>query len=168
MRALTVSLFIVLVCACRPPAVDGSTSASGGASTSDASSSSSGTTDACNGSSECDSDGLCVAEYIPADTLGGERGPAHCVDPNQCIGELDLGRWCFDHPSCCEGLRCRKIDGICETPDLGGSTGESGDTGDTSSTSSSGTDTDTDTSTGTDGTTGDTDTDTGTDTGTTG
>jgi hypothetical protein len=154
-RALLASL--LLLCGACPPASGTSATASststdgtttGGDSTS--------TTDACDGAGDCDTDGICVADYV-ADTLGGERGPARCVPTSECIGPLDLQRWCFGHPSCCEGLRCRDVDGICEEPDFGEGT-------ETAGTSTSTTTADTDTT----GDTGDTDTASTGDTGTTG
>ena len=128
-----------------------------------------GTTDACMGSSECDSEGICVADYEAADPPpGGERGAASCVANTACIGPLDLERWCFDHRGCCDDLRCRPTDGICEPATLGQTTGGPDTTGETGTTGT-GT-TGTTGTTGPDGTTGDTtgDTDTtgGTSTGT--
>ncbi len=162
MRALLVPL-LLLCGACPPPTSSTATTAA----TSGGSGSSTSTTgDACAGASDCESEGICVAEYS-AESLGGERGPARCEDPSLCIQALDLGRWCFEHPSCCEGLRCRKVDGICEVPDFGESTTGTGtSTGTSTSTSTTGDDTgstsqDSDTDTGGTGT----DTDTGTSTG---
>jgi hypothetical protein len=108
-----------------------------------------GTTDACDRSSDCDTDGLCVADFVPAATggLGGERGPAACVPADGCITALDLSRWCFDHQGCCDDLRCRTADGVCEPAGLGVTEGSSsGDIGSTGATDT--------TSTGTDGSTG--------------
>lgn len=124
------------------------------------------TGDACVGSGDCDTEAICVAAYTAADTMppGGERGPASCVAPVDCIGATDLGRWCFDHQGCCDDLRCRPADGICEPPLLGqttgdttsSSTGEPGTTGDTGASSTGGTGSTTTTTgtTGTDSTTG--------------
>jgi len=127
----------------------------------------SSTGDACVGSGDCDTETICVAGYVAADTMppGGERGPASCVAPVDCIGATDLGRWCFDHQGCCDDLRCRAVDGICEPPLLGqttgdttSSTGEPGTTEDTGASSTSigtgTTTTDTTDTTGTDSTTG--------------
>ena len=83
-----------------------------------------GTTDACIGTSDCDTDGICVADYAPLDPPpGGMRGPADCAPKSACIGQLDLGRWCFDHRGCCDDLRCRPTDGLCEPATLGQTTG---------------------------------------------
>jgi hypothetical protein len=86
------------------------------------------TGDACLGSGECDTEAICVADYEAADTAppGGMRGPASCVAPVNCVGETDLSRWCFDHQGCCDDLRCRPADGICEPPLLGQTTGAGG------------------------------------------
>jgi len=83
------------------------------------------TGDACLGSGECDTEAICVADYEAADTMppGGMRGPASCVAPVDCVGATDLSRWCFDHQGCCDDLRCRPADGICEPPLLGQTTG---------------------------------------------
>lgn len=116
-----------LLLACRPPGTNNSTTTTGPAltGTGDEPGDSSSTGDACLGSGECDTDGICVAAYEAADTMppGGERGPASCVAPDSCIGATDLGRWCFDHQGCCDDLRCRPADGICEPPLLGQTTG---------------------------------------------
>ncbi len=123
------------------------------------------TGDACLGSGDCDTEGICIAAYEAADTMppGGMRGPASCVAPVDCVGPTDLSRWCFDHQGCCDDLRCRPADGICEPPTLGqttgeatGSSGEPGTTNDASTTSTTST-----TSTGETGTTGTGTTDTG-------
>ncbi len=167
MRVVLVAA-LLLCGACPPPAsgTDG-TGIDDSTATSPGSSGSSSTGDACDGASDCDTDGICVAEYIPeSDGLGGERGPARCESPDLCIQALDLGRWCFEHPSCCEGLRCRDVDGICEVPDFGeGTTGSTGtsstSTGTTDDTGSTGTGTTDDT--GSTGSTGGTDSSTGTD-----
>ncbi len=120
----------------------------------------SGTTDACLGSGDCDSEGICVANYeaVATDPPSGMREAAECVEKTACITALDLARWCFDHRSCCENLRCHPADGTCEPRGLGETT--TGTTGDT--TTGTG-----DTTTGTSASTS-TGTDTGTDTGTTG
>ena len=103
-----------------------------------------GTTDACMGSSDCDTEGICVADYEAVDTNppAGMRSAAECVAKNDCIGPLDLGRWCFDHLGCCEDLRCHPADGTCEPPGLGettsgGATDASTSTGDTQTGSTS-------------------------------
>lgn len=102
----------------------------------------SSTGDACVGSGDCDTEAICVAGYMAADTMppGGERGPASCVAPVDCIGATDLGRWCFDHQGCCDDLRCRPVDGICEPPLLGQTTGDtsSGEPGTTGTTEDTG------------------------------
>lgn len=129
-----------------------STTATGDAPTS------TGTTDACLGSGECDSEGICVAEYTPSDDPEhpGARGPAACSDAGACIAALDLARFCFDHQGCCESLRCRTVDGVCEPADLGQTGGETTTTdattttGETTGTPDT-TDTTGDTTTGTDG-----------------
>lgn len=97
-----------------------------------------GTTDACVGSGDCDSEGICVADYQADDTElpAGMRDAAECVAKSECIGALDLDRWCFDHRGCCENLRCRPTDGTCEPRNLGQTTGEAS-TGDTDDTTSS-------------------------------
>ncbi|MCA9661216.1 MAG: hypothetical protein KC486_22950 [Myxococcales bacterium] len=165
MRALLASM--LLLCGACPPASGTSATASststGGTTTGGDSTS---TTDACNGAGDCDTDGICVADYV-ADTLGGERGPARCVPASECIGPLDLQRWCLGHPSCCEGLRCRDVDGICEEPDFGEGTETAGTAGTSTSTGTTG---DTDTTTGDTDSTGSatTDTTTGGDTDTSG
>lgn len=121
-----------------------------------------GTTDACMGSGDCDSEGICVADYEAADTMppsGGMRTPAACAPETACIGELDLSRWCFDHRGCCDDLRCRPADGVCEPALLGQTTGTTGadttgtDTTDTT-TGSTSTGDDSDSSTGDPGSTG--------------
>lgn len=164
MRAPSLLLVLALT-ACRSPAGT-TTGESATTSTTGGATSTTGPVDACERSGDCDTEGtegICVAAYIPADTLGGERGPAICATPGECVAELDLGRWCFDHPGCCEGLRCRAVDGICERPNLGQDTDT--DTGTSGASTSSTTDTTgTDTSTGTTDTGG---TGTGTDTDTT-
>ena len=130
MRSLS-ALLLALAAACGgPPSSTSATSAGGSSTTGEGESTSSG---------GCESSGglICVAEYA-ADTLGGERSPGRCAPASECVGALDLGRWCFDHAGCCEGLRCRAVDGICEEPGLGqdttGTTGaggtETGTTGD--------------------------------------
>jgi hypothetical protein len=82
---------------------------------------SSGTTDGCEGSGDCETEGICVADYTPsADPENpGMRGPSACREKTACIAALDLGRFCFDHQGCCETLRCRTVDGVCEPADLG-------------------------------------------------
>ena len=103
-----------------------------------------GTTDACVGSGDCDSEGICVADYEAVETTlpAGMRDAAECVAKSECIGALDLDRWCFDHRSCCENLRCQPADGTCEPRGLGQTTGDASTTGDadtgTTSTGTSG------------------------------
>ena len=115
-----------------------------------------GTTDACDRSGDCETDGLCVADYLPAPEggLGGARGPAVCVTPDACITALDLTRWCFDHQGCCDDLRCRTADGVCEPSGLGVTEGSSSGDGTTGSTGSTGDTTGGDTTGTTGGTTG--------------
>lgn len=104
------------------------------------------TTDLCEGSGDCNTTGICVADYEAIDTEppAGMRDAAACVPKAECIGALDLGRWCFDHRGCCENLRCHPADGTCEPRGLGettsstgttDTTGTSTDTGDTGSSS---------------------------------
>lgn len=155
MRASPLLLAFALT-ACRPPA--GATTSDTATTTSTTgATSTTGPVDACERSNECDTDGtegICVAEYLPADTLGGERGPAVCATPGACVEELDLGRWCFDHPGCCEGLRCRAVDGICERPGLGQDTDTDTEGGsDTEGTSTTASTTDATTTSTTDATT---------------
>jgi hypothetical protein len=123
-------------------------------------------------SSDCETDGICVAAFGPTTgELGGERGPPECVDEGACIKALDLSRWCFDHQSCCEDLRCRTADGVCEPPDLGVSSsgGDTTTTGTTGTTSTSDTSTSgTTSSTGTTSTSGNSSTGTTSSTGTSG
>ncbi|MEZ4451005.1 MAG: hypothetical protein R3B09_16100 [Nannocystaceae bacterium] len=126
---------LLAVVACRPAGGGGTETTT---TTTTGATSTTGLEDACERSADCDTDsteGICVAVYVPADTLGGDRGPATCATPGECIAELDLGRWCFDHPGCCEGLRCRAVDGICERPHLGQDTDTDGDTDTSGSTS---------------------------------
>lgn len=125
MRDLLRCLPLVVLLGCRPPTSGGTGGATTSAST-ESGGESSGTTDACMNSSECDTDGICVADYSPPPEgpAGGARGPAVCAEQTACIPALDLTRWCFDHQSCCGDLRCRGADGVCETPGLGVSTGE--------------------------------------------
>lgn len=110
-----------------------------------------GTTDVCEGSGDCNTTGICVADYQAVDTEppAGMRDAAACVPKAECIGALDLGRWCFDHRGCCENLRCHPADGTCEPRGLGettSSTGDATDSSDTGSTGSTGSSTDTGTS----------------------
>lgn len=158
---------LLVLAACPSPSLPAVTDGGSGAQPPTTGASTTGTT-GCMQSGDCDTDAICVAAYGPTTgELGGEPGPAECVDMGACIGALDLGRWCFDHRSCCGDLRCRTADGVCEPPDLGVSTGETttegGDTTTTSGSTSTATDTG-DTTTG-DATTG-TSTTTGTTTGT--
>ena len=131
-------LSLLVLAACPPVGGDSSTGPGPGPATSGDEPTGTGTTDACVGSGECDSEGICVADYEAADTMppGGMRGTAECAPESACIGALDLGRWCFDHRSCCDDLRCRPADGTCEPATLGQTTGSDslGDTstGDTS------------------------------------
>jgi|GEM_PF-1656018 len=160
-------LLLLGLAACAPPG-GGDTATTGPGATDTAAATTSdeptGTTDACMGSSDCETDGICVADYEAADPPpGGQRGAASCVANTACIGPLDLERWCFDHRGCCDDLRCRPTDGVCEPATLGQTTGGPDTTSDTSTgntTDTSTTDTSTDnTSTGDPGT-GDTDTST--------
>ena len=142
--------------ACNPAASSSSTDTSAGPSSSSSAPTeptTAGTTDACDGSGDCDSEGICVAPYSPSDDPEhpGARGPAACVDLGACIGALDLERFCFDHQGCCESLRCRTVDGVCEPPELGQTGGET--TGSDTTTSSTSTSTSTSSD---DATTGDT------------
>ncbi len=78
-----------------------------------------------------------------------------------CVPQTDLQRWCFDDASCCEGLRCNRVDGFC-VGDEDGTTGTGADTdppstGTDTDPPSTGTDTDSSSETGT---RSDTDTDT--------
>lgn len=154
-------LLLAVLAACAPTGTTTTTASSTTSSTAAATDAptSSGTTDACEGSGECDSEGLCVAAYTPsADPRNpGQRGPAGCVAADECIPALDLARFCFDHQGCCESLRCRTVDGVCEPADLGLTGGETTTSSSTtSSTSDTGDTTDTtsdtgDTTTGTEG-----------------
>lgn len=165
-----------LLLACSPAGSGGSTATTTGPAltgTGDEPTGGSSTGDACLGSGDCDTEAICVAAYEAADTLppGGERGPASCVPPVDCIGATDLSRWCFDHQGCCDDLRCRPADGICEPPMLGQTTGattsdSSGEPG-TTTTEDTGTTTTEDTGVTSTGTTGLDTTSTGTSTGTT-
>lgn len=145
MRRLALLVLLLAACPQTPPA---GTSAGATTGTTGGDGTSGSTTDVCMRSGDCESGGICVSEFVPDPTggLGGSRGPAICLSPDDCIGALDLARWCFDHQACCGDLRCHPGDGICEPPDLGvtsgGMTTGDGTTGD--------------------GTTGTTDTDTGT------
>lgn len=164
-------LALGLLLACSPPGSGNSASATTGpALTSTGDEPTGGSTgDACLGSGDCETEAICVADYEAADTMppGGMRGPASCQAPVDCVGATDLGRWCFDHQGCCDDLRCRPADGICEPPTLGqttgaattGTTGEpgTGATDDTGATSTGTTSPGETTGTGTTGTgTGDT------------
>ncbi len=105
-------------------------------------------TDACQMSSECETDDVCVAPYVldPEPGPGGSRGPASCVPPASCIAvPNDIQSWCFDHQGCCGDLRCRTADGVCEEQLVDTTT-----SGTTSDTTSDATDTDTDSEAGTD------------------
>lgn len=114
---------------------------------------SSGTTDVCEGSGDCETEGICVADYTPSADPNdpGMRSPSACLGKTACIAALDLERFCFDHQGCCESLRCRTVDGVCEPADLGQTGGET-------DTSTSADTTTTDTTTATDSDTGTTDT----------
>lgn len=128
-------LLLASLAACRPPTTPGATDSASTSATA-GSEGSSGTTDACMRSGDCDSDGICVADYTPAPAgePGGARGPAICGDEGVvCIDALDLTRWCFDHQGCCGDLRCRPADGVCEVPGLGVSTGTTEEPGASSS-----------------------------------
>lgn len=141
MRDLLHCLPLVALLGCRPPTSGGTGSATTSASAG-SDGESSGTTDACMNSGECDTEGICVADYTPPQggPAGGARGPAVCAEQTACIPALDLTRWCFDHQSCCDDLRCRSADGVCEEPGLGVSTGEdpTGTTADTGTSGSTG------------------------------
>lgn len=152
MRRLVVVLALV---ACRPPSLPAVTDGASATTTATTDDGGSGTT-GCMQSGDCETDGICVAEFGPTTgELGGERGPAECAEESACIGALDLGRWCFDHRSCCGDLRCRTADGVCEPPDLGVSTGATETDGDTDTTTTGSTST-TGTTTGTSTTDGST------------
>jgi hypothetical protein len=156
---------LLVLAACPSPSLPAVTDGASGGQPPTSGASTTGTT-GCMGSSDCDTDAICVAAYGPTTgELGGERGPAECVEDSACIGALDLGRWCFDHQSCCGDLRCRTADGICEPPDLGVSTGATSTDGDSDTTTTSSTSTSTSASTSTDT---DDSTTTGTGTSTTG
>jgi hypothetical protein len=150
-------LVLLALVACRPPSLPAVTDGESPGLTSSGDSTS--TTTGCMGSSDCETDAICVAAWTPTTgELGGERGPAGCVEAGACIEALDLGRWCLDHRSCCGDLRCRTADGICEPPDLGVTTG-GGDTDTTTettgeTTTTGGTTDDTTTGTTADTTTG--------------
>jgi hypothetical protein len=95
--------------------------------------------DACSVELPCEA-GYCVA---PWDEQTRMRGVAQCVA--ECVGELELDRFCIDDASCCEGLECA-IDGLCEPPwqpssesDSGTSESDSGTSESDSGTSDSGT-----------------------------
>ncbi len=156
-----------LLLACSPPGSKSGTTTTGPAVTGTGDEpTSSSTGDACLGSGDCDTEGICIAPYEAADTMppGGERGPASCVAPDDCIGATDLGRWCFDHQGCCDDLRCRPADGVCEPPLLGQTTGATT----TDSTGATTTGSTGEPGTGTTGTTGTTTGTSGTTTGTSG
>lgn len=128
-------LLLLGLAACAPPG-GGDTATTGPGATDTAAATTgdepTGTTDACMGSSDCETDGICVADYEAADPPpGGQRGAATCVANTACIGPLDLERWCFDHRGCCDDLRCRPTDGVCEPATLGQTTGGPDTTGDT-------------------------------------
>jgi hypothetical protein len=151
MRAV---LLTAALLACNPPSAGtttGTTTSSTTSSTGDAPTST-GTTDACEGSADCETDAICVAAYDPSPDPEnpGARGPAACTAIDACIGALDLARWCFDHQSCCESLRCRTVDGVCEPADLGQTGGETTTGVGTTTTSTTSTGTDTDTTSATD------------------
>jgi len=161
MRPALFAAFAVLA-ACAPTgagtATSSTTSTSDPAPTTSELPTSSGTTDACDGSGDCETEGICVADYTPsADPANpGARTPASCLEKTACIAALDLERFCFDHQGCCESLRCRTVDGVCEPADLGQTGGETTTTdattttGETTGTPDT-TDTTGDTTTGTDG-----------------
>ena len=94
--------------------------------------------DACSAELPCEA-GYCVA---PWDAQTSMRGVAECVP--ECVGELELDRFCIADASCCEGLECA-IDGLCEPPWQPGSESESSGTesGSESSGSESGSTSDT-------------------------
>lgn len=140
-------LLAAALAACAPPGAGTTAGTTSSSSTSTSSTgdapTTGGTTDACQGSADCETDAICIADYTPsADPQDpGERGPAACTDLGACIGPLDLERWCFDHQGCCESLRCRTADGVCEPPDLGQTGGETTGTTTTTDPSSTGDDT---------------------------
>lgn len=160
-------VLLAALVACAPPGTGGAgtTTASATTTATTDAPTSSGTTDACVGSGECDSEGICVADYDPSPDPAdpGARGPAACAGPDACIPALDLGRWCFDHQGCCESLRCRTADGVCEPGDLGQTGGESSTGVATDATTGVATDATDTTGTTTDTTTSGTSTGTGTD-----
>lgn len=156
-----ITLLLAALAACAPngagPTPTTSSTSTGSADT-DPGPTSTGTTDACMGSADCETDGICVAGYTPsADPENpGSRGPAGCVFVDDCIDSLDQTRFCFDHQGCCESLRCRTVDGVCEPPGLGQTTGTT--TGETTGTTEGDTTEGTGTSSSTtDDTTGTTD-----------
>ena len=86
---------------------------------------------------ECDTDDNCVAPYDPYDPgeVSGKGAPI-CVD--DCVAVNELQKWCMDNDACCQGLRCRSIDGLCEPSPHATSTGSTTDTGTTGSGSTTG------------------------------
>jgi hypothetical protein len=127
------SVFGVLAACAADPGVTTVTTTAPVVTTGDAPTGSTG--DECLGSGECDSEGICVADYQQVDTTppGGTRGAAACEPDSACIGSLDLTRWCFDHQGCCDDLRCHPADGVCEPAGLGLTTGEHSTSSSTSS-----------------------------------
>lgn len=77
----------------------------------DASRSDTSTSGQCMFSEECATTGLCVAPY-DRDRARPESG--RCA--SSCIGENALDQWCLDDQSCCEGLLCHRVDGLCQPP----------------------------------------------------
>lgn len=89
--------------------------------------------DACASDQPCEA-GYCVATW---DASTQTRGAAECVA--ECVGELELARFCIADASCCAGLECA-IDGLCEPPWQPGSESDSGSSDSGSSDSGSETD----------------------------
>ncbi len=147
------------VMACRPPAPP---PADQPGTTTDAATSTGavGTTffapDACEGSSDCETDAHCVAPYDPGSDP--PQGPGACVEA--CIEANNLVLWCLDDAGCCGDLVCSEVDGLCEPrpgADSGSSSGSgsgSSDSSGSSSDSTSGTDSDSGSSSSSGSTTG--------------
>lgn len=92
--------------------------------------------DACSSAMPCEA-GYCVAAWDAS--AEPPRGPAECVA--ECVGELDLDRFCIGDASCCDELEC-SLDGLCEPPWQPGT--------DSDSETETGSDTETDSETETD------------------
>lgn len=115
-------------CAATPPSEDPSPSGEDSATTSTSSGGGTTTFSAatpCDATAECEAaGGYCVAPFdAGAPTIAQGRGASVCVDA--CTEELALDRWCSDDASCCEGLACSAIDGLCRGADATSSTGAS-------------------------------------------